>query len=154
MNIWTALNLDIIYIVVWVVIFFVAVFIEALEPQLVSIWFAGGALLALLVASLFNAGIIVQALTFIVSTGVLLYLTKPIVKKVINGRTIATNADALIGKEILVETTFSLRRSGKGRMSDVMWKLVTLDDTTFQQGEYALIKKIDGNKLIVTKKEG
>jgi membrane protein implicated in regulation of membrane protease activity len=154
MNIWTALNLDIVYIVVWVVIFFAAVLIEALEPQLVSIWFAGGALLTLIVASIFNAGIIAQALTFIVSTGVLLYLTKPIVKKVINGRTIATNADALIGKEILVETTFSLRTSGKGRMGDVMWKLVTQDDVTFKQGEYVLIKKIDGNKLIVTKKEG
>ena len=154
MNIWTALNLDIVYIVVWVVIFFVAVLIEALEPQLVSIWFAGGALLALLVASVFNAGIIAQALTFIFATGGLLYLTKPIVKKVIKGRTIATNADALIGKEILVETTFSLRTSGKGRIGDVMWTLVTQDDATFKQGDYVLIKKIEGNKLLVTKKEG
>ena len=154
MNIMTALNLDLVYIVVWVVIFFVAVLIEALEPQLVSIWFAGGALLALLVASLLNAGIVAQALTFLIATGGLLYLTKPIVKKVINGRTIATNADALIGTEILVESSFSLRTSGMGRHGDVMWKLITNDDVTFKQGEYVLIKKIIGNKLIVTKKEG
>jgi hypothetical protein len=41
-----------------------------------------------------------------------------------------------------------------GMHGDVRWKLVTKQDVTFKVGDYALIKNIDGNKLIVTKKEG
>ena len=148
------IDLELIYVIAWVVIFFVAVLIELLEPQLVSLWFAGGALVALLASTLFNANIIVQGVLFIVSTGVLLYLTKPFVKKVVNNKSIPTNADSLIGTTILVEKGFSSTTFGMGMHGDVRWKLVTKQDVTFKVGDYALIKNIDGNKLIVTKKEG
>lgn len=148
----TAVDFQVVVVVVWVVAFFVAVIIEALEPQLVSLWFAGGALVAL-VAAILNLGLPLQVLLFLATSILLLVLTRPFVKKVTKKDTIATNADALIGQEIEIEKGFHLKSHGVGIHADVRWKLITQQDVTFQDGEYAIIQAIKGNKLLVTKKE-
>lgn len=149
----TALDLQLVGIILWVVVFFVAVIVESLEPQLVSLWFAGGALIALLFATLFQVGFIWQILIFTFTSVLLLVLTKPLVKKVTNRPTVPTNADALIGQDILIEKGFGPKLSGMGMHGDVRWKLISHQDVTFKAGEYATIQSIDGNKLIVTKKK-
>jgi membrane protein implicated in regulation of membrane protease activity len=148
----SAIDIQVIVVVVWVVAFFLAVLIEVLEPQLVSLWFAGGALVAL-VAAILNVNVVVQVVLFLASTIVLLILTRPFVKRVTNKVPVPTNADALIGKEILVEKGFSLKSQGVGLHADIRWKLVTDQDISFDQGEFAIVKAIKGNKLFVTKKE-
>ncbi len=149
----TSIDLQLVGIILWVVVFFVAVIVESLEPQLVSLWFAGGALFALLFATLFQVGLLWQILIFTVTSVVLLILTRPFVKKVTNRPTIPTNADALIGQDILIEKGFGPKMSGMGMHGDVRWKLMSHQDATFKAGEYATIQAINGNKLVVTKKK-
>ncbi len=149
----TNVDVQLVGIIVWVVIFFVAVIIESLEPQLVSLWFAGGALVALLFATLFQVNLVWQILLFMGTSVLLLVLTRPFVKKVTNRPTIPTNADALINKEILVEKSFGPKQSGMGLHGDVRWKLVTEGDVSFKAGDYAIVKSINGNKLTVAKKK-
>ncbi len=153
--IFTTIDFQLVGIILWVVVFFVSVIIESLEPQLVSLWFAGGALIALLFATLFQVGIVWQILIFTVTSVVLILLTRPFVKKVTNRPTIPTNADALIGQDILVEKGFGPKLSGMGMHGDIRWKLISDQDATFKAGEYATIKSINGNKLsVIKKKEG
>jgi membrane protein implicated in regulation of membrane protease activity len=154
MFILTSIDIDLVYVIAWVVVFFIAVLIEALEPQLVSLWFAGGALVSLLAATLFSAGLPVQIILFLFTSIILLILTRPIVKRVMMNTKTLTNIDAIIGKEILVEKSFSDKDSGMGMYGDVRWKLVTKSATPFKAGEFAVIEAVDGNKLVVTKKEG
>jgi membrane protein implicated in regulation of membrane protease activity len=149
----TSIDLQLVGIILWVVVFFVAVIVESLEPQLVSLWFAGGALFALLFATLFQVGLLWQILIFTVISVVLLILTRPFVKKVTNRPTIPTNSDALIGQDILIEKGFGPKMSGMGMHGDVRWKLMSQHDATFKAGEYATIQAINGNKLVVTKKK-
>ena len=149
----TNVDVQLVGIIVWVVIFFVAVIIESLEPQLVSLWFAGGALVALLFATLFQVNLVWQILLFMGTSVLLLVLTRPFVKNVTNRPTIPTNADALINKEILVEKSFGPKQSGMGLHGDVRWKLVTEGDVSFKAGDYAIVKSINGNKLTVAKKK-
>ncbi|MEY3609556.1 MAG: hypothetical protein RLZZ264_77 [Bacillota bacterium] len=153
--IFTSIDFQLVGIILWVVVFFVSVIIESLEPQLVSLWFAGGALISLLFATLFQVGIVWQILIFTVTSVVLILLTRPFVKKVTNRPTIPTNADALIGQDILVEKGFGPKLSGMGMHGDIRWKLISDQDATFKAGEYATIKSINGNKLsVIKKKEG
>ena len=149
------MNIDfqLIGIIGWVVVFFVAVIIESLEPQLVSVWFAGGALVALLFATVFQVNLVWQVLLFTLTSVGLLVLTRRIVKKATIFPTIATNADALIGNEILVEKGFGPKQSGMGLQGDVRWKLISKDDATFKSGEFAIVQEINGNKLTVMKKK-
>jgi membrane protein implicated in regulation of membrane protease activity len=149
----TNVDVQLVGIIVWVVIFFVAVIIESLEPQLVSLWFAGGALVALLFATLFQVNLLWQILLFMGTSVLLLVLTRPFVKNVTNRPAIPTNADALINKEILVEKSFGPKQSGMGLHGDVRWKLVTEGDVSFKAGDYAIVKSINGNKLTVAKKK-
>ena len=151
------MNIDfqLIGIVGWVIVFFVAVIIESLEPQLVSVWFAGGALVALLFATLFQVDLVWQLLVFTLTSVVLLFLTRPFVRKVSTSPTVATNADALIGKEILIEKGFGPKQSGMGLQGDVHWKLIAKGDVSFKSGEFAIVQEINGNKLtVIKKKEG
>jgi membrane protein implicated in regulation of membrane protease activity len=149
----TNIDFQLVGIIIWVVVFFVAVIIESLEPQLVSLWFAGGALVALLFATVFQVNLVWQALLFTLTSVILLVLTRPFVKKVTKYPTVATNADALIGKEILVEKGFGPKQSGMGLQGDVHWKLIAKGDVSFKSGEFAIVQEINGNKLTVIKKK-
>jgi membrane protein implicated in regulation of membrane protease activity len=151
----TNIDFQLVGIILWVVVFFVAVIIESLEPQLVSVWFAGGALVALLFATVFQVNIVWQVLLFTLTSVVLLLLTRPFVRKVTTTPTVATNADALIGNDILVEKGFGPKQSGMGLQGDVRWKLIAKGDVSFKSGEFAIVQEINGNKLtVIKKKEG
>ncbi len=142
------------WIISWVVVFIAALVIEIAIPGLVSIWFAGGALVSLFIA-IFNGNPIIQIIVFVVVSAVLLILTKFVFKKTfLKAKPLATNTDALVGQEIRVIKGFGKTTHGEGKIRDLVWTLVTNEDVTYTEGEFAIIKEIQGNHIIVAKKEG
>ena len=93
---------------VWVVLMIGFLVVEGIAPGLVSIWFALGALAAL-ISALLGAQVWLQAVWFVVVSLLALVITRPLAKKYVNSRTQATNADMLIGQECIVTET---RRQG------------------------------------------
>mgnify|MGYP000411714952 CR=1 FL=1 len=67
----------------WLIIFIVLIVIELLTMGLTTIWFAGGALAALLM-SVLGFGMPVQVVVFIIVSVLLLVLTRPIAVKYFN----------------------------------------------------------------------
>ena len=65
----------------WMIIFLVLLFIELVTVNLVSIWFAVGALAAF-ISTYFIDSVTIQILIFIVVSSISLILTKKIVKKI------------------------------------------------------------------------
>lgn len=154
MFIFTILTSQAFWIVSWVVVFVAALVIEIALPGLVSIWFCGGAIVSL-VLSIFDVSPLIQLLAFILVSGTLLFLTKVIFKKAIEKSVpTPTNADALIGGEILMLSACSFEVPGEGKIGDITWIVKTLDKVSFEKGEFALIKAINGNHLVIAKKEG
>ncbi len=142
------------WIISWVAVFIAALVIEIAIPGLVSIWFAGGALVSLFVA-IFNGNPIYQIIAFVVVSAVLLILTKFFFKKTfLKGKPIATNTDSLVGQEIRVIKGFGKTTHGEGKIRDLVWTLITIEDVQYVEGEFAIIKEIQGNHIIVAKKEG
>ena len=84
------------YSVMWLVLAIVLAGIEAATLGLFTIWFAIGALVALIV-SLTGLPFIYQLISFIITSGVLLYFTRPIVKNFLVKKTQRTNSDRMIG---------------------------------------------------------
>ena len=70
----------------WLGVLVICLIVEGAVPGLVSIWFAFGALVALL-TSLLNAPLWLQVTVFLVVSLAALFLTRPLVKKYVNGRT-------------------------------------------------------------------
>ena len=79
----------------WLIIFIVLIVIELLTMGLTTIWFAGGALAALLM-SVLGFGMPVQVVVFIIVSGLLLVLTRPIAVKYFNQNRQKTNVESLI----------------------------------------------------------
>ena len=138
---------------VWVVLMIGFLVVEGIAPGLVSIWFALGALAAL-ISALLGAQVWLQAVWFIVISVLALVITRPLAKKYVNSRTQATNADMLIGQEGIVTETID-KLHGTGAVS-VAGKARTAraDDPEpiIEKGSVAVIERIEGVKLIVKTK--
>lgn len=86
---------------VWLIISGVFFVMEMMTVGFLVFWFGIGALLTSLV-SVFTDSIIIQTTVFVISSTLLLFLTKPLVKKLSHGSKVQTNAYSIIGKTGIV----------------------------------------------------
>ena len=86
----------------WMIVFLILMFIELATVNLVSIWFAIGALCSFII-SYFIDILYIQIIVFIVASSISLLLTRKIVNK-IKGKKEATNLDRVIGKIGVVQS--------------------------------------------------
>lgn len=136
--------------ILWLILAIVCLAIEANTVALTSIWFAAGALLAM-ICSLFGFSLKVQIIIFLVSSIILLTFTRKLfVDKLKTGKE-KTNVDALIGEVGIVTEEIAPFNPGQVKVNGQMWTAVTGDDTTtIAKGQPVKIVAIEGVKLIVT----
>ena len=135
---------------VWLAAMIILLIIEALIPGLVSIWFAIGALAAL-VSALLGATPWLQGAIFAVVSVLTLVFTKPLIQKYVNSKVVATNADAVIGKECIVtEKIDNVLGTGAVKVDGKTWTARSCDDDcTVEKGRRATVEDISGVKLII-----
>ena len=138
------------FVLVWFVAVLVFLGVELSTVTLTSIWFAAGALAAMLVA-MFNGNLIVQVIAFLIVAFGLLYATKPWSKKFLDTKKVNTNADRAIGETVRVlERVSNLDQTGRAIVHGMEWTVRTEDDNiTIEQGELVRVVRITGVKLIV-----
>ena len=138
--------------IVWVVIMVVFLVVEAATAGLTCIWFAIGALAAL-IAALFGAPIWLQLVWFFVVSVVTLYFTRPLVLKYVNSRSQPTNADMVIGKEALVtEAIDNVESAGAVAVGGKVWTARSENGEPIEVGSIVTVLRIEGVKLIVSAK--
>ena len=135
----------------WIIAMVVFLVIEAVTVGVVSVWFAIGALFAMVTAML-GANLWVQITVFLVVSAIALYFTRPLVKKFVNNKVEPTNADMLIGKECrVVETIDNLSGTGAVYVDGKTWTARTVDEEIIPEGQLVKAERIEGVKLIVSK---
>jgi membrane protein implicated in regulation of membrane protease activity len=134
---------------VWLGIIIIAVLLEMGTTQLISIWFAAGALGGL-IACLFGASLPVQVLVFVLITGITLAFTRPFVKNALKVKKTNTNADRYLGKiaVVTVEINNTLG-TGQANVLGSIWTARSADGSVIPVGQRVLVESIDGVKLIV-----
>ncbi len=137
-------------IVFWVAALVVFLIVEAVTAGLVSIWFVFGSLVALICAAL-GAAVWLQIFWFVIVSVATLVLTRPLVKRYVDSRSVATNADRSIGRTAVVtERIDNLSATGAVQLSGVVWTARSTDDAvTIESGERVTVRAIEGVKLIV-----
>lgn len=134
---------------VWLILLIAFVVVEALTVSLVSIWFAAGAVAALIVSG-FTSSWLVQFAVFAVVSAVALAATRPLVKKRMTARRVPTNADINVGRkaQVLVEVTPDV--TGRVRLDGVDWnaRCATPGDT-LGPGALCRVTEIHSTLLIV-----
>ena len=125
------------------------VVLEAMTLNLVSIWFAVGALGALITAGL-GFGFWPQIIVFLVLSGVTLALVRPLAKKVLKPGYSATNADRVIGAVGLVtEEVDNMAGKGLVNLSGQVWSARAQDEQNIPAGQEVRVLRIQGVKVIV-----
>ena len=135
---------------VWLGVIVLAIVLEAVTMDLATIWFAGGGLVALLIAAL-NGPIWLQITLCLVVSLVLLFFTRPIVVDKLHVGSNKTNADSLVGKVCIVsEPIDNIKSEGRVNVKSMPWSARSTEDAkTFKKGDRVIVTKIQGNKLIV-----
>ena len=134
----------------WVVALVVFLIVEAVTAGLVSIWFVFGSLVALICAAL-GAAVWLQIFWFFIVSVATLVLTRPLVKRYVDSRSVATNADRSIGRAAVVtERIDNLAATGAVKLDGVVWTARSTDDAVaIETGERVTVRAIEGVKLIV-----
>ena len=136
---------------IWLIIAGVCLVIEIMTVGFLVFWFAIGALLAMIV-SLFTKNLIIQTSVFVISSAILIFATKPFVKKFANNKNaIKTNLYSSVGKiGVVTKDIDSLHSLGQIKVDGEVWSAVGMNDMNIPQGTKVEIKEIKGVKAIVS----
>ena len=137
-------------VVFWLILLIILVAVEIATMGLTTIWFAGGAFVAIIAAA-FNAPLYVQITLFLIVSVVLLLFTRPIAIKYFNKDRIRTNAESLIGRQAVVtEEIDNLPATGSVSINGQEWTArCVMDGIKIPKGTVVIIRAISGVKLIV-----
>lgn len=137
----------------WLIVCGICLVIEILTTTFLGFWFAVGALLSLIV-SLFTDNFIIQATVFVISSGLLTFFTKPLVKKFFNNNEkIETNAYSIIGKKAIVTQEInSTTGTGQIKVGTEVWSAKSISTEIIPKGTEVEITAIDGVKALVSSK--
>ena len=134
----------------WLIAFLVFLTIEMITINLVSIWFAIGAIVSMGLAY-FTNNVLIQMIVFIVVSLVTLLITKPLVKKFKKVDFVPTNSDRVIGKVGEVTKRITPDEYGEVKVFGTLW--TDFSDDVLNVGDKVIITNIEGVKLIVKKEE-
>ena len=134
----------------WLIIAGACLVIEIMTVGFLIFWLAIGALIAMVV-SFFIDNIIIQTAVFVISSAILIFATKPFVKKFAdNQNTIKTNVYSSIGKiGIVTKEINSIDSCGQIKVEGETWSAVGLDTNSIPEGTEVEIKEIKGVKAVV-----
>ena len=135
---------------VWLGIVALALILEFVTPSdLVSIWFAAGGLVALIISVFFPTYWWFQIISFLVVSLVLILSTRKLAKKLQESSDSKTNIDSIIGKIGKVTLSIQPHEVGEVKLEGKLWSAVS--EGSIEEGTYVEVLAIDGVKLIVKK---
>lgn len=138
--------------IIWLIAIVVFLVLEAVTYQLVSIWFAIGAVGGL-IAYVCGAGFYLQFGIFVILSVVLLAALRPVSLRLVKNRKIKTNADSLEGKTVLITSEVdNLKGTGQGKIDGMVWTVRSAKPgEVISEGATARVVKIEGVKIIAEK---
>ncbi len=137
----------------WLIAIALLLLVEFATSALTTIWFAGGALIALICAWM-GGPVWMQLFLFAAGSVILLVLTRPLAVRMLKKGTVRTNADSLIGQEAVVtEKIDNLRSTGAVQVNGQVWTARSVNpEHVIEKDETVMIRAIEGVKLIVGKR--
>ena len=139
--------------IVWLVLMVVFLAAEASTVSMVSLWFAAGALIALLTALAGGPAWLQTLLFLVVSAGLLLAL-RPLVKKYLSPKLTATNVDSVVGSTGLVTAAIdNVSAVGQVKLGAMEWTARSTSGQPIPVGTLVKVDRIEGVKAFVSPAE-
>lgn len=138
---------------VWFGLLVVFLAVESSSVTLISLWFAAGALVALIL-SLLHVELWIQVVAFFAVSCLLLAALRPIVKKYFTPRIVKTNVDSIIGSTGLVTQTIdNVKAEGQVKLGAMYWTARSASGEPIAEGTLIRVERIEGVKAFVVPAE-
>ena len=140
--------------IIWFALLLLFLVVEAACPiHLVSIWFAAGSLVAMVV-SFFSGPVWLQILLFLVVSGALVVLLWPFTKKFLKPKLTKTNVDAIIGTQGLVTAAIdNTTAQGQVKLGAMEWSARSTSGEPIPVGTRIRVDSVEGVKVFVSPAE-
>lgn len=134
----------------WLVATGIFFIIEMATTGFLIFWLGIGSLLAMITSFITNS-IVAQTIVFVVTSCILIPLTKPLADKFTSKKTIATNSYSLINKRGVVTMDINpIEATGLVKVNGEIWSAKSKDESSISKGTEIEVLDIDGVKLIVS----
>ena len=136
----------------WIAVIAVAIIVEVITDQLVSIWFVPGAVVATFL-DYFDVGFVWQVLVVLLFSAAGIVFAKTYLSKKISSRIIKTNVEAIIGERCVVtEKIDNYIGCGQVKIKGQIWSARGVEeDSVFDVGESLKVVAVEGVKVICKK---
>lgn len=149
----TLFGIEISMAIVWLVAALIFLGVEALTVGLATIWFAAGAVVAL-VLSFLDIPVPVQVVVFLVVSIALLVFTRKIFVEKLRAGAEKTNVDAVIGAKAIVTSPILPYEVGQVKVNGQIWSAIGKNqEDSFEKDQLVIINAVEGVKVIVTPTE-
>lgn len=137
-------------VIVWLVLMVIFLIAEAATVVMVSLWFAAGALTAM-VASLLHAPIWLQVVLFLVVSAALLACLRPVIRKHFTPKLTRTNVDSVIGSRgYVIADIDNVNAVGKVKLGAMEWTARSTGGAAIPAGTLVQVDRVEGVKAFVT----
>ena len=135
--------------IIWLVLMVIFLIAEALTVSMVSLWFAAGAVVALLL-SLLHLQIWLQVLLFFLVSGVLLACLRPLVRRHVTPKLTPTNVDAIVGTRCMVTAEIdNVCAAGQVKLNGIEWSARSVTGQIIPEGTLVRVERVEGVKVFV-----
>ena len=136
--------------VIWLILMILFLLAEAVSVTMISLWFALGALGALIVG-LLGAKIWLQVLVFFVISIVTLASLRPWSRKYFNPRITRTNVDSVIGTQgRVIAAIDNIEAKGQVKLGAMEWTARSTSGDPIPEGTLVTVDRIEGVKVFVS----
>ena len=135
--------------ILWLGLMVLFLVVEAATVTMISLWFAGGALAALVVSAT-GGPVGFQVGVFLVVSAVLLALLRPLARKHFTPKLTKTNVDSVIGMEGYVTGDIdNVAATGTVKLGAMEWTARSATGEKISTGALVKVEKIEGVKAFV-----
>lgn len=137
-------------VMIWLGLMVLFIFMEANTVALVSLWFALGGLAAV-IAAMLGAPVWLQLALFFGVAALTLACLRPLLKKYIKPKIVATNVDAIIGSTgYVISDIDNLNAQGQVKLGGMPWSARSTSGEPLQAGTLVQVDRIEGVKAYVS----
>lgn len=135
---------------IWLIMAGIFLIAEIITVGFLIFWLSIGSLFAM-ITSLFTDNLVIQTAVFVISSTILIFVTKPFVKKfATNKNPIKTNVYSIIGKNgIVTQDINPIEAVGQIKISGEVWSAISQDNQTIPKDTKVRVLEIKGVKAIV-----
>ena len=135
--------------IIWLVLMVVFLIAEALTVSMISLWFAAGAVVALLL-SLLHLQIWLQVLLFFLVSGALLACLRPLFRRHVTPKLTPTNVDAIVGTRCMVTAEIdNVCAAGQVKLNGIEWSARSVTGQIIPEGTLVRVERVEGVKVFV-----